>query len=133
MEQTMGEVALARVYDRRQDRCGRRFLVERLWPRGVRRNALRLDGWLPDVGPSHELRTWFGHDRNRWEEFQRRYFIELDEHPEAWRPLVDAVSAGDITLLYSSHDTEHNNAVALRRYLRARRETGSLPDQEAGG
>jgi uncharacterized protein YeaO (DUF488 family) len=129
----MGEIALARVYDRDRDVPGPRFLVERLWPRGVRRDALRLDGWLPDVGPSHELRKWFAHDPDRWEEFQRRYFIELDEHPEAWRPLIDAVSAGDLTLLYSSHDTEHNNAVALRRYLLARRETGSSPDQEAGG
>ena len=127
----MSEVALARVYDREQDIRGRRFLVERLWPRGVRRDALRLDSWLREVAPSHELRKWFAHDPDRWEEFQRRYFIELDRHPGAWRPLIDAVSAYDITLVYSSHDTEHNNAVALRRYLLARRATESLPDQEA--
>jgi uncharacterized protein YeaO (DUF488 family) len=128
----MGEVALARVYDREQDSRGRRFLVERLWPRGVRRDELRLDGWLPEVGPSHELRKWFGHDPERWAEFQRRYFVELDEHPEAWRPLLDVLSAADVTLLYSSHDTEHNNAVALRRYLLAHWQTGAVPDQEAG-
>lgn len=128
----MGDIALARVYDRDLVVSGSRFLVERLWPRGIRRDALRLDSWLPEVGPSHELRKWFAHDPDRWEEFQRRYFVELDEHPEAWRPLIDAASAGGITLLYSSHDTEHNNAVALRCYLLARRETGSLPDQEAG-
>jgi uncharacterized protein YeaO (DUF488 family) len=128
----MSEVALARVYDREQDTPGRWFLVERLWPRGIRRDELRLDSWLPEVGPSHELRKWFAHDPERWEEFQRRYFMELDERPEAWRPLLDALSADNITLLYSSHDTEHNNAVALRRYLLARRQTGTVPDQEAG-
>src|SRR3954447_19589778 len=127
----MTEVALARVYDREQDSRGRRFLVERLWPRGVRRDALRLDSWLPEVGPSHELRKWVGHDPDRWEEFQRRYFVELDGHPEVWQPLVDAACVDDVTLLYSSHDTEHNNAVALRRYLLARRNTESLPDQDA--
>jgi uncharacterized protein YeaO (DUF488 family) len=113
-------IGLARVHDPEQGGGGRRFLVDRLWPRGVRRDAVRMDGWLPDVAPSHELRRWFGHDPDRWEEFQRRYAVELDEHPEAWRPLVDAVSAGDITLLYSSRDTAHNNAVALRIYLLAR-------------
>ena len=128
----MGEVALVRIYDREQDNRGRRFLIERLWPRGVRRDELRLDGWLPEVGPSHELRKWFGHDPERWAEFQRRYFVELDEHPETWRPLLDVLSAHDITLLYSSHDTEHNNAVALRRYLLAHRQSGAAPDQEAG-
>jgi uncharacterized protein YeaO (DUF488 family) len=128
----MGEVALARVYDRQPDGPGRRFLVERLWPRGVRRDGLRMEAWLPEVGPSHELRKWFGHDPERWEEFQRRYVGELDEHPETWRPLLDALSADDITLLYSSHDTEHNNAVALRDYLLAHQPAGAAPDQEAG-
>jgi uncharacterized protein YeaO (DUF488 family) len=127
----MSRIALARVYHREQDSRGRRFLVERLWPRGVRREALRLDSWLPEVGPSHELRKWFAHDPDRWEEFQRRYFVELDGHPEVWRLLIEAASAGDITLLYSSRDTEHNNAVALRRYLVARLGTAVLPDQEA--
>ena len=95
--------------------------MERLWPRGVRRDSLRLDCWLPDVAPSHELRRWFGHDPGRWPEFRQRYFAELDERPEAWRPLLAAAEVGDLTLLYSSRDRERNNAVALREYLRARR------------
>jgi uncharacterized protein YeaO (DUF488 family) len=115
----VGTIALARVYDADAD-CGRRFLVERLWPRGVRKNALRLEAWLPEVGPSRELRKWFGHQPDRWPEFRRRYFAELDERPGAWRPLADAAAAGDICLLYSSHDVEHNNAVALREYLASR-------------
>jgi len=111
-----GAIALVRVYDVDESR-GRRFLVERLWPRGVRKDALQLEAWLPDVGPSSELRKWFAHRPDRWAEFRRRYFAELDERPEAWRPLAQALATGDITLLYSSHDREHNNAVALRDYL----------------
>jgi uncharacterized protein YeaO (DUF488 family) len=116
----MGVIRLARVYDRDSAGDRPRFLVERLWPRGVRRADLPLDDWVKDVGPSTELRRWFGHEPEKWEEFRRRYFAELDAHPEAWRPLRDAADAGDITLLYGSRDTEHNNAVALRDYLLAR-------------
>ena len=118
----MGVISLARVYDHDQAGSGPRFLVERLWPRGIRREELRLTDWLPEVGPSHELRKWFAHDPQKWDEFRRRYFAELDAHPDAWRPLYDAAIAGDITLLYSSRDAEHNNAVALREYLMARLE-----------
>jgi uncharacterized protein YeaO (DUF488 family) len=112
----MGEISLARVRDV-PDSAQPRFLVERLWPRGVRKADLAGTEWLPDVGPSHELRKWFGHDPERWDEFRRRYFIELDGHRDAWRPLAEAAAASDITLLYSSRDTAHNNAVALREYL----------------
>jgi uncharacterized protein YeaO (DUF488 family) len=116
----MGVITLARVYDHESAGDRPRFLVERLWPRGVRRADLQLDDWLKDVGPSTELRRWFGHEPEKWDEFRRRYFAELDGRPEAWEPLRDAADAGDITLLYSSHDAEHNNAVALREYLTAR-------------
>jgi uncharacterized protein YeaO (DUF488 family) len=116
----MGVITLARVYDHENAGVRPRFLVERLWPRGVRRADLQLDEWFKDVGPSTELRRWFGHEPEKWDEFRRRYFAELDGRPEAWEPLRDAADVGDITLLYSSHDAEHNNAVALREYLRAR-------------
>ena len=115
----MGVIHLARVHDPVDATGGPRFLVERLWPRGVRRADLRFTEWLKDAGPSTELRQWFGHDPEKWDEFRRRYFAELDERPQAWRPLRDAAVRGDVTLLYSSRDTEHNNAVALRDYLRA--------------
>lgn len=98
------------------------FLVERLWPRGIRRADLALDGWLKDVAPSTELRRWFNHDDARWLEFRRRYEAELGSHPTAWQPLLSAVHDGDVVFLYSARDREHNSAVVLRDYLeRARR------------
>ncbi|XXF78145.1 DUF488 family protein [Myxococcaceae bacterium GXIMD 01537] len=110
---------LKRVYQHEGPRKtdGTRFLVERLWPRGIKKERLPLDGWLRDVGPSAELRKWFHHDPARWEEFQRRYDAELDAHSEAWEPILQAARRGRVTLLYSSRDTEHNSAVALRDYL----------------
>jgi uncharacterized protein YeaO (DUF488 family) len=114
-------IRVKRVYEPPEAADGRRFLVERLWPRGLRKAALPLDGWLKDVAPSAELRRWFGHDPARWPEFRRRYAAELDADPEAWRPLLAADRQGTVTLLFSARDTEHNNAVALKDYLEARR------------
>jgi uncharacterized protein YeaO (DUF488 family) len=94
-----------------------RFLVERLWPRGIKKESLAIDDWLRDVAPSSALRQWFGHDPAKWDEFRRRYFAELDSNPAAWEPLLGAARQGALTLLYSAHDTEHNNAVALQEYL----------------
>jgi uncharacterized protein YeaO (DUF488 family) len=109
-------ITTERVYEE-QARRGAYYLVERLWPRGIRKEALRLDGWLREVAPSTQLRRWFSHDPARWSEFRRRYFAELDHNPQAWRPLAEAAQHEDVTLLYSSRDTEHNNAVALKDYL----------------
>jgi uncharacterized protein YeaO (DUF488 family) len=110
-------VRIQRTYDPPQPDGGARFLVDRLWPRGVKKEALRLDGWLKDVAPSDDLRRWFGHDPDKWQEFRRRYFAELDGKPTAWQPILDAARRGNVTLLYSAKDTAHNNAVALRAYL----------------
>jgi uncharacterized protein YeaO (DUF488 family) len=120
----MGDIRLSRVYDHDTTRRGRTFLVERLWPRGIRRNELHLDGWFKDVAPSTELRKWFSHDPAKWPEFQRRYIRELDANASAWQPIVDAVTDGDVALLYSSRDRDHNNAVVLRDYLLAHLEKG---------
>jgi uncharacterized protein YeaO (DUF488 family) len=106
-----------RVYEEADPHDGARFLVERLWPRGMKKAALPLDGWIKEVAPSSALRQWFGHDPPRWAEFKRRYFAELDRAPDAWEPLLTAARRGTITLLYSARDTEHNNAVALQEYL----------------
>jgi uncharacterized protein YeaO (DUF488 family) len=110
-------IAIKRVRVPQASSDGLRFLVERLWPRGVAKKDLKLDGWLKDAAPSTELRKWFNHDPARWAEFQKRYRAELEERPEAWQPILDVARKHPVTLLFSSHDTEHNNVVALRNYL----------------
>jgi uncharacterized protein YeaO (DUF488 family) len=111
-------ITLKRAYDPVSRTDGTRFLVERLWPRGVSKAKLRVVAWLKEAGPSTELRQWFSHDPDKWDEFRRRYFRELDSRSEAWRPIMSAGRDGRVTLVYSSHDTQHNNAVALQEYLR---------------
>jgi uncharacterized protein YeaO (DUF488 family) len=113
-------IRVKRVYETHGRADGPAYLVERLWPRGVKKESLPLDGWLKDVAPSDKLRRWFGHDPAKWAEFQRRYRAELDTHPETWRPLLEAARHGDVTLYYSARDTEHNNALVLKDYLEAK-------------
>jgi uncharacterized protein YeaO (DUF488 family) len=113
----VGSIGLWRAYDDEPPDAGKVFLVDRLWPRGVRRDALPLDDWVKDVAPSPELRKWYAHDVTKWAEFRRRYRAELDAHPHAWQPLLDAARSGDVTLVYSTRDREHNSAVVLRDYL----------------
>jgi uncharacterized protein YeaO (DUF488 family) len=113
----VSRIQVARIHDREAPSSGRRFLVDRLWPRGIRRDDVAFDGWLRDVAPSAELRRWFGHDVERWPEFRRRYLAELADAPDAVRPLVEAARQGDVTLLYAARDAEHNNAVVLREHL----------------
>ncbi len=124
-------IALKRAYDSVSPADGTRFLVERLWPRGIAKADLTVDEWLKDVGPSTELRKWFGHDPSKWVEFRRRYARELDSRPEAWQPIVSAARRGPVTLVYSSHDQQHNNAVALRDYLQARAQRSRAPKRSA--
>ena len=112
-----------RVYEPAEPEDGARILVDRLWPRGIAKKALRLDSWNKDVAPSDELRKWFSHDPARWDEFKRRYFAELDNNPTAWASLTESVRGGNVTLLYSARDEGHNNAEALRDYLTAKLHT----------
>jgi uncharacterized protein YeaO (DUF488 family) len=109
-----------RTYDPPARGDGWRVLVERLWPRGMKKEALAADAWLKDVAPSTELRKWFNHRVDRWEEFQRRYRDELQENHDAWQPIAEAGRRGAVTLLYSAHDTEHNGALVLRDFLAKR-------------
>ena len=113
-------IKVNRVYESPEADDGTRFLVERLWPRGMKKESLHMEGWLKDVAPSDALRRWFGHDPAKWIEFRDRYFAELDGEPDALQPIVEATRRGNVTLLYSAHDTEHNNAVALKEYLSKR-------------
>ena len=110
-------IRIKRVYEPHATADGVRFLVERLWPRGIAKAALEMDGWLKDAAPSTELRRWFNHDPERWMEFKRRYVAELDDHSDAWEPILAKARRGRVTLLYSAHDVEHNNAVVLRDFL----------------
>jgi uncharacterized protein YeaO (DUF488 family) len=110
-------IQVKRVYDPPKRGDGTRFLVDALWPRGIKKESLNLKGWLKDVAPSAELRRWFQHDPDKWQEFRRRYFAELKGRPEACHPIRAAARRGNVTLLYSARDSGHNNAVALRQYL----------------
>jgi uncharacterized protein YeaO (DUF488 family) len=110
-------IRIKRVYETAARDDGARFLVDRLWPRGVKKEALAIQGWLKDASPSNELRRWYHHDPEQWNEFRRRYFAELKENPNSWLPLLDAARKGAVTLLYGSKQVEHNNAAALMEFL----------------
>ena len=108
---------IKRVYESAEKSDGIRFLVERLWPRGMKKEKLNMEAWLKDVAPSPSLRSWFAHDPLKWQEFQQRYRAELESNSEAWRSLLEAAKHGDVTLLYSARDTEHNSAFVLKSFL----------------
>jgi uncharacterized protein YeaO (DUF488 family) len=112
-------VKLKRAYEPPSRGDGYRVLVERLWPRGIRKQNLEIDGWMKEVAPSHELRKWFAHDPERWPEFKRRYLEELKEPPAAdcLRELAHRAAAGTVTLIFSSHEEQYNNAVVIRDRL----------------
>jgi len=110
-------VKLKRAYDTAARSDGHRILVDRLWPRGISRDDLRITDWIKDVAPSAELRAWFDHEPARWPEFKRRYFRELDRRCDRLAPLVEKSHAGTVTLVFGAKDAEHNNAVALKEYL----------------
>ena len=109
-----------RAYEKPAKEDGTRYLVERLWPRGVTKNSMKIEAWLKDVAPSADLRRWFSHDPAKWQEFRRKYFAELDAHPDAWAPLLEAARRGPVTLVYSARDPERNSAIALKSYLESR-------------
>ncbi len=109
-----------RVYENAESGDGTRFLVERLWPRGMKKEELKMEAWLKEVAPSDSLRRWFAHDPLKWKEFQKRYRAELESNPNAWKPILESAKHGDVTLLYSARDTEHNNAVVLKSFLEER-------------
>lgn len=115
------DIQAKRVYESAAKEDGTRVLVDRVWPRGVTKEKLKAALWLKDAAPETQLRKWFNHDPARWGEFKKRYFAQLDENPEIVRKLRELAGHGRLTLLYSAHDMEHNQAVALQEYLRARR------------
>ena len=108
---------IKRVYEASSENDGIRFLVDRLWPRGIRKEALADAKWLKGVAPTDDLRKWFGHDPAKGKEFQKRYRAELENNPAAWKPLLEAIKEDNVTLLFGAKDLEMNQAVVLKEFL----------------
>lgn len=111
------KVKIKRAYEQPDDGDGTRILVDRLWPRGVSKEKAHIDLWLRELGPSTELRKWFGHDPERWAEFRTKYRSELNNKAELIAQIKEAARHGPVTLIYSAHDEEHNDAVVLQELL----------------
>ena len=111
-------IRIKRIYDAPARTDGFRVLVDRLWPRGIRKDAAKLDAWVREVAPSPKLRAWFGHDPQRWTEFRKRYRAELRKHTADLKALQARAAAGPLTLLYAARDPEHNHALVLQEVLR---------------
>jgi uncharacterized protein YeaO (DUF488 family) len=114
-------IKLKRAYEQPASNDGIRVLIDRLWPRGVKKASAAIDEWMKEIAPSTELRKWFGHDPERWPEFQRRYKSEIRQHPEQLDRLRHLAQYGRITLVFSAHDETHNDAVVLKDLLLDRR------------
>jgi uncharacterized protein YeaO (DUF488 family) len=119
-DSSMMDIRTKRVYESADPDDGFRVLVDRVWPRGMTKEQVGADLWLKDAAPDTDLRKWFGHDPARWEAFRDRYFVELDTKELIVARLLDEVSKGRVTLLFSARDEEYNQAVALREYLISR-------------
>jgi uncharacterized protein YeaO (DUF488 family) len=113
-------IRIKRVYEPSARSDGYRVLVDRVWPRGVSRDALKIDAWAKDVAPSTTLRKWFGHDPEKWPGFKARYFRELRDNVAAVEPVLHAARRRTVTLLYSAKETRFNNAVALKEFIERR-------------
>ncbi|MBB2830672.1 UNVERIFIED_ORG: uncharacterized protein YeaO (DUF488 family) [Rhizobium esperanzae] len=116
-KQISDRVKLKRAYETPTADDGVRVLVDRLWPRGVKKSEAAIDHWLKDIAPSTGLRKWFGHDPALWVEFRRRYMAEIEEHREELDQLRALMAEGRVTLVYSAHDEKHNDAVVLEEML----------------
>ncbi len=124
MKKQHAPIQIKRVYDPPDSADGTRVLVDRLWPRGLRKEKAALFCWLKEIAPSPELRQWFGHDPERYHEFARRYRAELAANKDAVARLEDLAKQGPVTLLYAAHDEGHNHALVLADYLRSHMERG---------
>ncbi len=125
-------IQIKRVYAQPDRDDGERILIDRLWPRGLSKEAAAVDNWLKDCAPSDELRKWFGHDPAKWDEFKRKYFAELAEHEDLLEPVRTKARAERVTLLFGAADVEHNTAVALLEYLKTKHSAGHRPHERAG-
>jgi len=126
-------IFIKRVYEPSKREDGTRFLVDHLWPRGLKKDEVNVAVWLKEVSPSTALRKWFNHDPAKWKEFQRRYFSELKTKPEAWKPLLESAREGGVALVFSARDPEHNNAVAFKSFLEKKLAAKPRKRTKAGG
>lgn len=108
---------IKRIYDLPTSEDGIRILVDSLWPRGLSKEKVKIDLWLKDIAPSHELRKWFSHDPQKWGDFKKKYFRELDQKRELVDLIIQKSKRGNVTLLYGAKDEKFNNAVALREFI----------------
>ncbi len=106
-----------RIYESTSPENGKRMLVDRLWPRGIKKDKAKIDDWIKDIAPSNELRKWFSHDPSKWKEFKKRYKKELTGKTLMLDRIRNEAKTGTITLLYAAKDEEHNNAVVLKELL----------------
>lgn len=111
------ELKIKRAYEKPDKEDGKRILVDRLWPRGLTKEKASIDLWLKDIAPSTELRKWFGHDPDKWKEFQTRYHHELKNNKEPVAILREQLNEGVVTLVYGAKDEEHNEALVLKEWL----------------
>jgi uncharacterized protein YeaO (DUF488 family) len=110
-------IKIKRVYDPPAPDDGKRILIDRLWPRGIKKADMRADEWLKEIAPSNELRQWFNHDPNKWGEFKKRFFTELRGKQDVVDGIIGAARKGAVTLLFGSKEERFNNAVALKEYI----------------
>ena len=120
-----GVIQVRRAYDPPMPSDGRRVLVDRMWPRGLSKEAACLDAWVKEVAPSDSLRRWFGHDPAKWSSFVSRYHQELNENPAALAALAEELRGSRVTFVYAAKDEAHNNAVALKDFVVRRGASGS--------
>lgn len=111
------QIKIKRAYEDSSDKDGTRVLVDRLWPRGIKKEDAHLDLWLKEIAPSKELRQWFGHDPDKWGEFKKKFIKELDGNPQVVKQLRQAPTGKVLTLIYAAKDQQHNNAVVIKEYL----------------
>jgi uncharacterized protein YeaO (DUF488 family) len=121
------EIRIRRVYNESSSGDGARFLVDGLWPRGIRKKALASVKWIRGIAPSTGLRKWYGHDPKKWKEFQKRYRLELKKNADAWKPLEEAGKKGTVTLLTATRDVEISHAMVLREFLTRKASAQSRP------
>jgi uncharacterized protein YeaO (DUF488 family) len=113
-------IKIKRIYEKPSKDDGKRILIDRLWPRGLKKEDASIDQWIKEIAPSNELRKWFNHDPNRWDEFKNRFFAELRGEREFIEGIIDMARKGRVTLLFGSKEERFNNAVALKEYLKKR-------------